>query len=64
MSTTDKAKAKAYEAKANIEDTVEDIADYLPEDASSRKMGLFATLAILSVVGLIVWLVMNSADDA
>lgn len=64
MSTKDKAKAKAYEAKAEIEDTVEDIADYMTDDQSSRKMGWFATLAILSIIGAVVWFVLNSSDEA
>lgn len=39
--------------------------DVLPEEEeSSRKVGWFATLAILSLLGLVVWFVFNSSDEA
>jgi hypothetical protein len=70
MSTKDRAKAKAYEAKskayetkANLEDAVDEVADSLPDEVTSRK-GWLATMLILTVIGLVVWLVLNSSDEA
>jgi hypothetical protein len=32
-------------------------------DQSRRGMGLFAAIAVLSILGIIVWLVLNGSDD-
>jgi hypothetical protein len=33
------------------------------DDQSRRGMGLFAAIAVLSILGIIVWLVLNGSDD-
>lgn len=33
------------------------------DDKSRRGLGLFAAIAVLSILGIIVWLVLNGSDD-
>lgn len=40
-----------------------DFENPIPDEVSGRGKGIFATLLVLSVVGLVIWLVLNNQDS-
>lgn len=44
--------------------TGRDFEDPIADEKSSRRLGLFAMLAILTIVGVAIWLIMNQGEPS